>query len=74
MTDGGAAGPALLAVDIGNTNTVLGIWRGDRLARNWRLTTRRDATSDEIALSVRGLFAADALVEDGDRKAGKLRL
>jgi type III pantothenate kinase len=55
---GGAGSPALLAVDIGNTNTVLGLWRGDRLARNWRLTTRRDATADEIALSVRGLFAA----------------
>jgi type III pantothenate kinase len=51
-------GSPLLAVDIGNTNTVLGLWRGDRLARHWRLTTRRDATSDEIALSVRGLFAA----------------
>jgi len=58
VTGVGAAGTALLAVDVGNTNTVLGLWRGDRLARNWRLTTRRDATTDEIALSVRGLFAA----------------
>ena len=48
----------LLAVDVGNTNTVLGLWRGDALARSWRLTTRRDATSDEIALSIRGLFTA----------------
>jgi type III pantothenate kinase len=48
----------LLAVDVGNTNTVLGLWHGRELARNWRLTTRRDATADEIALSVRGLFAA----------------
>lgn len=52
------AGTALLAVDVGNTNTVLGVWRGAELVRSWRLTTRRDATSDEIALSVRGLFAA----------------
>jgi type III pantothenate kinase len=49
--------PPLLAVDVGNTNTVLGLWRGEELAHSWRLTTRRDATSDEIALSIRGLFA-----------------
>src|SRR5262245_41616503 len=48
----------LLAVDVGNTNTVLGLWRGRELDRSWRLTTRRDATADEIALSIRGLFAS----------------
>jgi type III pantothenate kinase len=46
----------LLAVDVGNTNTVLGLWRGDQLVRHWRLTSRRDATADEIVLSVRGLL------------------
>ena len=55
---------ALLAVDVGNTNTVLGLWRGDELARHWRLTTRRDATADEIALSIRGLFAAGPAPEE----------
>jgi type III pantothenate kinase len=54
----------LLAVDVGNTNTVLGLYEGDALRRHWRLTTRRDATSDEIALSVRGLLGADG-PEDG---------
>ena len=49
---------ALLAVDVGNTNTVLGVWRGGEMIRHWRLTTRQDATADEIALSVRGLFAS----------------
>jgi type III pantothenate kinase len=48
---------ALLAVDVGNTNTVLGLWHGTELVRHWRLTTRREATADEIALSVRGLLA-----------------
>jgi type III pantothenate kinase len=52
------AGEALLAVDVGNSNTVLGLWRGAELERHWRLTTRREATSDEIALSVRGLLSA----------------
>jgi type III pantothenate kinase len=54
----GHSGVPLLAVDVGNTNTVLGLWRGDDLTRSWRLTTRRDATADEIALSIRGLFSA----------------
>ena len=51
-------GEALLAVDVGNTNTVLGLYEGASSSRHWRLTTRRDATADEIALSVRGLLAA----------------
>ncbi len=50
----------LLAVDVGNTNTVLGLYEGDVLARHWRLTTRRESTSDEIALSVRGLLGAQS--------------
>lgn len=53
-----AGGETLLAVDVGNSNTVLGLWRGGELERHWRLTTRREATSDELALSVRGLLAA----------------
>ena len=52
-----SAGASLLAVDVGNTNTVLGLYEGAALERSWRLTTRRDATSDELALSVRGLLA-----------------
>jgi type III pantothenate kinase len=51
-----AGGEALLAVDVGNTNTVLGLWEGEELVRHWRLTSRRDATADEIVLSVRGLL------------------
>ena len=33
---------ALLAVDVGNTNTVLGLYEGRELKRHWRVTTRRD--------------------------------
>ena len=50
----------LLAVDVGNTNTVLGLYENGKLQSHWRLTTRRDATSDEIFLSVRGLLGAPA--------------
>ncbi len=63
------AGEALLAVDVGNTNTVLGLWHGTELVRHWRLTTRREATADEIALSVRGLLA-DGVSSSGLAAAG----
>jgi type III pantothenate kinase len=56
-------GAALLAVDVGNTNTVLGLFENGKLQRHWRLTTRRDATSDEIALSVQGLLGQRAEAE-----------
>jgi type III pantothenate kinase len=49
-----------LAVDIGNTNTVIGLFSGGRIARRWRLATRKDTTVDEIALWLRGLLPADA--------------
>ena len=70
-------GEALLAVDVGNTNTVLGLWRGTELVRHWRLTTHREATADEIALSVRGLladgpFSAGLAAADG--KPGPVRV
>lgn len=70
------AGEALLAVDVGNTNTVLGLWRGTELVRHWRLTTRREATADEIALSVRGLLAdaPSAELASADGKPGPVRV
>jgi len=53
----------LLAVDIGNTNTVLGLYENRSLERHWRLTTRREATADEIVLSVQGLLGKRAETE-----------
>ncbi len=50
----------LLAVDVGNTNTVLGLYESGALARHWRLTTRRESTADEIVLSVQGLLGPRA--------------
>jgi type III pantothenate kinase len=47
----------LLAVDVGNTNTVLGVFTGDKLERSWRVKTDGRATADEIALLFRGLLA-----------------
>ena len=46
----------LLAVDVGNTNTVLGLFTGEELMRSWRITTHARATGDEMALTFRGLL------------------
>jgi len=46
----------LLALDLGNTNTVLGVFRGKDLVAHWRLTTARDQTVDEYGILTRDLF------------------
>jgi type III pantothenate kinase len=39
----------LLAVDVGNTQTVLGVYDGERLVEHWRVATERHRTGDELA-------------------------
>ncbi len=51
----------LLVVDVGNTNTVLGIYDGERLMDNWRVWTERDRTSDEYGILMRNLFASSSI-------------
>jgi type III pantothenate kinase len=46
----------LLAIDIGNTNIVLGVFEGTTLVRNWRLATARERTADELGLMVSDLL------------------
>jgi type III pantothenate kinase len=46
----------LLAVDVGNTNVVLGFWEGDELRASWRLTTLRDRTADEYGILAKELL------------------
>ncbi|MCU0252146.1 MAG: type III pantothenate kinase [Vicinamibacterales bacterium] len=46
----------LLAIDIGNTNIVLGVFEGTALGRNWRLATARERTADELGLMVSDLL------------------
>ncbi len=46
----------LLTVDVGNTNTVLGVYRGAELLAHWRLTTARNQTVDEYGILTRNLF------------------
>jgi type III pantothenate kinase len=46
----------LLVIDVGNTNTSLGVYRGPELAAHWRLTTNRARTVDEYGVHARNLF------------------
>jgi type III pantothenate kinase len=52
----------LLAIDVGNTNIVLGVFDGDRLVKSWRLVTLRERTADEIGILVTQLFHSGGLI------------
>ena len=43
-------GEFLLALDVGNTNTVVGLFDGDELRTHWRLTTHAERTADEVGM------------------------
>jgi type III pantothenate kinase len=55
----------LLAIDVGNTNTVFALYRGEEAVGQWRLSTNRDRTAEEYAVALlqlmrlKGLSAAD---------------
>jgi type III pantothenate kinase len=56
----------ILTFDVGNTETVLGLFDDDRLTEHWRIATHADRTVDELGLLVRNLiresgFRADAV-------------
>jgi type III pantothenate kinase len=46
----------LLAVDVGNTQTHLGVYQGDELVEHWRFATARHATADQLAIEVAALL------------------
>jgi len=46
----------LLAIDIGNTNVVLGVFDGERLRESWRVGTKTQITADEYAMILKDLF------------------
>ena len=49
----------LLAVDVGNTQTVLGLYEGERIVEHWRLATERTRTGDELGVFLGGLLDVD---------------
>jgi type III pantothenate kinase len=51
----------LLTIDVGNTNTVLGVFRESELLADWRLTTAREQTVDEYGILTRDLFTLAGL-------------
>ncbi len=54
----------LLVIDVGNTNTVLGVYDKDTLKHDWRIRTVRDSTADEFNVLANALFLDKGL----DRK------
>ena len=58
--------PMLLTIDIGNTNTVLGIFDGDRVIEHWRIATVPDRTADELAVVLHGLLTGSSAFTERD--------
>jgi type III pantothenate kinase len=49
----------ILAVDVGNTQTVLGLFEGDALDGHWRVSTDAGLTADEVRIKIAGLLAGE---------------
>src|SRR5665647_1249971 len=47
----------LLAIDIGNSHTVIGLFKDDQLVGQWRFKSDRERTDDELAIHCHGLFS-----------------
>lgn len=54
----------LLAVDVGNTHTVLGVYNGETLLHMWRIETNASQTSDELRVNLGGLFGLAGFTKD----------
>lgn len=51
----------LLVIEVGNTNTKIGVYEGPRLLTSWRLTTRREQTADEYGVLIETLLRTRGL-------------
>ncbi|MDO8916146.1 MAG: type III pantothenate kinase [Coriobacteriia bacterium] len=51
----------ILAIDVGNTQTVLGLFEGETLGGHWRIATDEALTSDELRIKIGGLLATENL-------------
>jgi type III pantothenate kinase len=56
----------LLTIDIGNTNTVLGVFDRESIAEQWRISTVPDRTADELAVVLHGLLARSGAIAEAD--------
>lgn len=57
----------LLAIDIGNTHTVIGVYAGDTLQAMWRIATNRCDAADELRIKLSTLFSLEGLALDAMR-------
>jgi type III pantothenate kinase len=60
----------LLCIDIGNTNTVLATFEGEKLVHSWRVKTDARSTADELGLQLRGLLAQEGIGWPGHSSRG----
>ena len=51
----------LLVIDVGNTQTAIGIYEGENLDRMWRVATNRDHTADELRVKLLPLLQSENL-------------
>ncbi|WP_300462978.1 type III pantothenate kinase [Desulfobacula sp.] len=58
----------LLVIDVGNTNTVIGIYDGDVLKYDWRIRTIRDSTADEFNVLANALFSDKGVIRSDIEK------
>jgi type III pantothenate kinase len=54
----------LMVIDVGNTNTTLGVYREEQLLWHWRLTTERQRTVDEYGILCRTLFSIENIAKE----------
>lgn len=54
----------ILTFDVGNTETVLGIFRGEELVRHWRLSSHPPRTVDELGLLLRNILHESGVTPD----------
>ena len=57
-------GDLLLAIDVGNTHTVIGAYDGPALLRMWRIATNKSHTADELRCKLHGLIMPERFSED----------
>ncbi|WP_431679245.1 type III pantothenate kinase [Kitasatospora sp. KL5] len=60
----------LLTIDVGNTQTTLGLFDGEDIVEHWRISTDPRRTADELAVLLQGLMGAHPIVSADDRVAG----
>jgi type III pantothenate kinase len=54
----------ILVFDVGNTNTVIGVYQGKELRNHWRIKTDAGRTSDEYGMLLQNLFNSKGLAMD----------